>query len=73
MRLEAAADRLCVAVLMERVPGRRGESVLAAGPRRGAGALPALPELLEMLEARGRRPSVERIAVEPRRFEIARG
>jgi hypothetical protein len=31
--------------------------------------LPALPDLLELLEARGRRVSVERIAIEPRSFE----
>ena len=31
--------------------------------------MPALPDVLELLEARGRRPSVERITVEPRRFE----
>jgi hypothetical protein len=31
--------------------------------------LPALPDLLELLQARGRRPSVERHAIEPRRFE----
>ena len=31
--------------------------------------MPALPDLLELLEARARRPSVQRIAIEPRRFE----
>jgi hypothetical protein len=31
--------------------------------------LPALPDVLELLAARGRRPAVERIANEPRRFE----
>ena len=31
--------------------------------------MPALPDLLELLEARGRRVSVERIAIEPRSFE----
>ncbi len=33
-----------------------------------ASPLPALPDVLELLVARGRRPEVQRVAVEPRRF-----
>jgi hypothetical protein len=32
-------------------------------------ALPALPEFVELLQARGRSPSIERLEREPRRFE----
>jgi hypothetical protein len=31
--------------------------------------LPALPDALELLEARGRQPSVTRVAIESRRFD----
>ena len=49
-------------------PGVGRRPVLAAGPRRSRVALPALPDVLELLAARGRHPEVQRIAVEPRRF-----
>jgi SAM-dependent methyltransferase len=67
--LEAAADRLCVAVLMERVPAAAADPFwpLVHGETRVA--LPALPDLLELLTARGRRPEVSRMAIEPRRYE----
>lgn len=66
--LEAAASRQCVAVLMERVPAAAADPFwpLVHGETRVA--LPALPDVLELLEARGRRPEVRRIGVEPRRF-----
>jgi SAM-dependent methyltransferase len=67
--LEAAATRLCVAVLMERVPAAAANPLwpLVHGEERVP--LPALPDLLELLEAMGRRPAVQRIPIEPRRFE----
>jgi CTP:molybdopterin cytidylyltransferase MocA/SAM-dependent methyltransferase len=67
--LEAAAGRFCVAVLMEQVPASAANPFwpLVHGEERVA--LPALPDLLELLEVRGRPASVERIAIEPRWFE----
>jgi len=67
--LEAAASRLCVAVLMERVPASAADPFWPPvhGERRVT--LPAMPEVVEILEARGRRPSVIRVEVEPRRFD----
>ena len=67
--LEAAADRLCVAVLMERVPASAADPFWPPVHGEERDSLPALPEVLEMLEARGRRPSVVRVDVEPRRFD----
>ena len=67
--LEAAAGRLCVAVLMEQVPAAAANPFWPPVHGEERVPLPALPDLLELLEARGRRPTVERIAIEPRRFE----
>ena len=67
--LEAAAGRLCVAVLMERVPASAADPFWPPVHGETRVPLPALPDLLELLEARGRRPSVTRLAIEPRRFE----
>jgi molybdenum cofactor cytidylyltransferase len=67
--LEAAAGRQCVAVLMERVPASAANAFWPAVHGEERVPLPALPDVLELLEARGRRPTVERIANEPRRFE----
>jgi CTP:molybdopterin cytidylyltransferase MocA/SAM-dependent methyltransferase len=67
--LEAAAGRLCVAVLMEQVPAAAANPFWPPVHGEERVPLPALPDLIELLEARGRRPSVERIATEPRRFE----
>jgi molybdenum cofactor cytidylyltransferase len=66
---EASADRLCVAVLMERVPASAADPFWPPVHGLERVALPALPDALELLEARGRRPSVTRLALEPRRFE----
>ena len=67
--LEVAARRLCVAVLMDRVPASAADPFwpLVHGETREA--LPALPDFTELLQARGRRPSVTTIAGEPRLFE----
>jgi molybdenum cofactor cytidylyltransferase len=67
--LEMAAGRLCVAVLMEQVPAAAANPFWPPVHGEERVLLPALPDLLELLEARGRRPRVERIAVEARRFE----
>jgi CTP:molybdopterin cytidylyltransferase MocA len=66
--LEAAAARQCVAVLMERVPASAADPFWPPVHGEPRVALPALPDVLELLEARGRRAEVHRIAVEPRRF-----
>ena len=67
--LEATASRCCIAVLMERVPASAADPFWPAVHGEARVALPALPDLLEMLEARGSHPEVERIVIEPRRFE----
>jgi molybdenum cofactor cytidylyltransferase len=66
---EAAADRLCVAVLMEQVPASAADPFWPPVHGMERVALPALPDALELLEARGRRASVTRVVLEPRRFE----
>ncbi len=67
--LEDAAERLCVAVLMERVPASAADPFWPPVHGETRVSLPAMPEVVEILEARGRHPSVVRVEVEPRRFE----
>jgi molybdenum cofactor cytidylyltransferase len=71
--LESAASRLCVAVLMERVPAAAADPFWPLVHGEARVALPALPDVLEFLEARGRRPDVSRMTVEPRRFDSRDG
>ena len=71
--VEAAAGRLCVAVLMERVPASAADPFWPPVHGEARVALPALPEVLEWLEARGRRPAVQRIAVDARTFSSRDG
>lgn len=52
--MESAAGRLCVAVLSERVPAWLAEPFWPAIHGEERVALPALPEFLELLAARGR-------------------
>jgi CTP:molybdopterin cytidylyltransferase MocA/SAM-dependent methyltransferase len=66
--MEAAARRSCVAVLMERQPSSIADVCWPPTWAESRIALPALPEFLELLRARGRAPSVERLEREPRRF-----
>ena len=66
--LEASATRACVAVLMERVPASAADPFWPPVHGESRVPLPALPDVLELLRARGRRPEVQRIALEPRRF-----
>jgi CTP:molybdopterin cytidylyltransferase MocA/SAM-dependent methyltransferase len=67
--LEAAAGRLCVAVLMEHVPASAADPFWPPVHGEDRVPLPALPDAIELLEARGRRPAVTRIELDPRRFE----
>ena len=67
--MEAAADRLCVAVMMDRVPASAADPFWPPVHGEARVALPALPDFIELLKARGRRPSVELVVVEPRRFD----
>ena len=53
--LETAASRLCVAVLMERVPASAADPFWPPVHGEARVALPALPDFIELLEARGRR------------------
>jgi molybdenum cofactor cytidylyltransferase len=66
---EAASRRLCVAVLMERAPASAADLFWPPVHGEARVPLPALPDALELLEARGRRLSVTRVEIEPRRFE----
>ena len=67
--LETAARRLCVAVLMERQPSSIADACWPPVHGEPRVPLPALRDLVELLEARGRRPSVTMLEREPRRFE----
>ncbi len=66
--LEAAARRVCVAVLMERQPSSVADPFWPPVHGEERVSLPALPELVALLEARGRTPSVTMVEREPRRF-----
>jgi molybdenum cofactor cytidylyltransferase len=67
--LEAAARRACVAVLMERVPASAADPFWPLVHDQERDRLPALPEFLELLRARGRHVQVERVANDGRRFD----
>jgi CTP:molybdopterin cytidylyltransferase MocA len=67
--LEAASRRLCVALLMERVPASAADPFWPPVHGEVRVALPALPDAVELLTARGRNPTETRIPIEPRRFE----
>lgn len=67
--MEAVAQRACVAVMMERPPASVADACWPAVHGEARVALPALPEFVELLRARGREPSVELLVREPRRFE----
>ena len=66
--MESAAGRLCVAMLMERQPSSIADVCWPPVHGEARVSLPALPEFVEFLRARGRTPSVERVEREPRRF-----
>ncbi|HEX5589013.1 MAG TPA: NTP transferase domain-containing protein, partial [Candidatus Limnocylindrales bacterium] len=63
-----AARRTCVAILMESSPASAAASFWPPVHGEARVPLPALPELLELLEARGDRPVVLRLQGERRRW-----
>jgi CTP:molybdopterin cytidylyltransferase MocA len=67
--LEIAAARLCVAVLMDHVPAAAADPFWPLVHGEDRVSLPAMPDFIELLEARGRAPSVIHVIGEPRRFE----
>ena len=67
--LEAATRRVCVAVLMERAPASAADPFWPLVHDQDRDRLPALPEFLELLRARGRRPRVERLPNDGRVFD----
>jgi SAM-dependent methyltransferase len=66
--MEGAAGRLCVAVLMERSPASVAESAWLAVHGEPRVSLPALPEFLVLLLARGRLFEVKVLPPQPRRY-----
>jgi SAM-dependent methyltransferase len=67
--MEAAARRTCVAVLMESTPASAAAPFWPPVHGEPRIPLPALPEFVELLRARGREPQVAEAQREPRRFE----
>jgi molybdenum cofactor cytidylyltransferase len=66
--MESVAGRICVAVLMERQPASIADPCWPPVHGEARIALPALPEFVELLRARGREPAIEMTEREPRRF-----
>jgi CTP:molybdopterin cytidylyltransferase MocA/SAM-dependent methyltransferase len=66
--MESVARRLCVAVLMERQPASVADACWPPVHGEARVGLPALPEFVELLRARGHEPAVEMLQREPRRF-----
>jgi hypothetical protein len=66
--LDRAAGRLGVAVLMERQPSSIADVFWPPVHGEERASLPALPEFVELLRARGREPSVAELLRAPRRF-----
>ena len=66
--MESVARRLCVAVLMERQPASVADPFWPPVHGEERVPLPALPEFVEWLRARGFEPHVEPMSREPRRF-----
>jgi SAM-dependent methyltransferase len=67
--LEAASRRMCVAVMMDHAPASAADPFWPPVHGEARVALPALPDFVELLRARGREVEFRRVAVEPRRFE----
>jgi hypothetical protein len=66
--MDAATRRLCVAVLMERQPSSIADVCWPPVHNETRVSLPALPEFVELLRARGREPEVRIVKRMPRRF-----
>ena len=71
--MDAAARRSCVAVLMERQPSSIADACWPPVWGEDRVALPALPDLVALMEAMGRSPQVRRLEREPRRFASREG
>jgi SAM-dependent methyltransferase len=67
--MEAAASRLCVAILMERQPASVADPFWPRVHGETRVSLPALPEFVELLGARGHEPTVSMMERKARRFE----
>ena len=66
--MESAAGRLCIAMLMERQPSSIADVCWPPVHGEARVPLPALGDFVELLRARGRDPSIDRLEREPRRF-----
>jgi molybdenum cofactor cytidylyltransferase len=66
--MEDATRRTCVAVLMDRSPASLAEPFWPEVHGEQRNPLPALPDLLDLLVARGRRPEVRLVETERRRW-----
>jgi SAM-dependent methyltransferase len=71
--MEQAAGRLCVAMLTDRSPASVADPFWPIVHGMDRVPLPALPELEELLRARGREPRVERVDRAPRTFDSFAG
>jgi SAM-dependent methyltransferase len=69
--LERSAGSLCVAVMMSASPATLAAPFWPPVHGEDRIALPALPEFVELLRARGRRPDVRIVESEPRTFTSA--
>jgi CTP:molybdopterin cytidylyltransferase MocA len=67
--MEAASRRMCVAVMMDRAPASGADPFWPPVHGEARVALPALPDFIELLRARGHEVELRRVAVEARRFE----
>ena len=67
--MEAAASRLCIAVLMERQPASVADPFWPIVHGEARNALPALEAFVELLRARDREPEVTMAQREARRFD----
>jgi CTP:molybdopterin cytidylyltransferase MocA/SAM-dependent methyltransferase len=67
--LDLAARRLCIAVLMERPPAAAADAFWPLVHGESRVPLPALPDLVELVEARGHRPAVRSVVTERRHFD----
>jgi CTP:molybdopterin cytidylyltransferase MocA/SAM-dependent methyltransferase len=67
--MEDAARRQCVAVMMDRPPASAADPFWPRVHDEPRAQLPALGEFVELIEARGGRPSISKVVAERRRFE----